>query len=58
MDKLDRAGSILMFFDLYIEEKEVDLMYKKRDGDEKEMTCRQVCRENQVLAFVHSQNKK
>lgn len=33
-------------------------MYKKRDGDEKEMTCRQVCRENQVLAFVHSQNKK
>jgi hypothetical protein len=33
-------------------------MYKKRDGDEKEMTCRQVCRENQVLAFVHSQNRK
>ncbi len=35
MEKLDRAGSILIVSDLDLEEKEVYLMYKKRDGVEK-----------------------
>lgn len=35
MEQLDRAGSIFMVSDIDIEEKEVYLMYKKRDGVEK-----------------------
>jgi transposase len=35
MENLDRAGSILMVSDLNLEEKDVYLMYKKRDGVEK-----------------------
>lgn len=35
MENLDLAGSILMISDLDIEEKDVYLMYKKRDGVEK-----------------------
>ncbi len=35
MDDLTKAGSILIVSDLNIEEKEVFLMYKKRDGVEK-----------------------
>jgi len=35
MEDLERAGSILMVSDLDLEEKDVYLMYKKRDGVEK-----------------------